>query len=81
MSSVAFAFSTEESKGLVECFDMEEWLSSAIFFGFHGMSGKVFSFPFGCSEALVYAPELASRFAAEPSPLAFVQSMQYCQYA
>ena len=30
MSSVTLAFSTEVSKGLVECFNMEEWLSSAI---------------------------------------------------
>ena len=61
MSSVAFAFSTEVGKGLVECFDMKEWLSSAISFGPHGMSGKTFSFPFSCSEAFVYAPELAGR--------------------
>ena len=61
MSSVALAFSTEESKGLVECFNMEEWLSSAITLRSHGMSGKTFSFSFCGSEALVNAPELASR--------------------
>ena len=71
MSSVAFAFSTEVGKGLVECFEMKEWLSSTISFGSHGMSGKTFPFPF--TEALVYAPEPAGKLTSKPSPLAFVK--------
>ena len=59
MSSITLAFSTEVGKGLVERFNMGEWLSFAITLRSHGMSGKAFSF---CgSEALVNAPELASR--------------------
>jgi len=42
---------------------MEEWLSFAISFGSHGVSGKTFSFPFGSSEAFMNASELASRLA------------------